>query len=217
LGIAQKSWQTGQVKFPGWRTVTSEEKPAAFPGGRTPWDQIFALVYEEIRSLASRYMRRERPWHTLQTTDLVNKAFLRLAQDRKIRQADRPQVVAAAAVAMRRILVSHQRRRLAKRHGGGMIRLNVDEGPEIKDTKASDIVNILALDRALNKLSKTFREGWRMERILVLRYFGGMTMEEAAEQIGISVRQARRDWIRAQAWLKVELAEDVESRDEEGS
>lgn len=164
-------------------------------GDHDAFDRLFEVVYAELRTLASAYMRREREDHTLQTTALVHEAYLKLLSGRDQAPKSRLHFFAAAARVMRHILVDHARRRLADRRGGHAPHVPVDSA--IASAGAPPI-DILALDQALGRLSsKDQRKG----QVVELRYFGGMTIDETAEYLGVSSNTVVRDWELARAWL----------------
>jgi RNA polymerase sigma-70 factor (ECF subfamily) len=164
-------------------------------GDESALDRLIPLVYEELRRLARYYMRRERPEHTLQTGALVNEAYLRLVDHRGMRWQNRNHFYAVAAQAMRRILVDHARsRHYAKRGGGGQM-VELDEAASAAQKKAADLV---ALDDALRDLSAF---DCRKSQIVEMRYFGGMSVEETAEVLGVSPITVMREWNTAKAWL----------------
>jgi RNA polymerase sigma-70 factor, ECF subfamily len=161
---------------------------------------LLALVYQELNRLAQRQMRRERPGHTLQPTALVNEAYIRLmGQDGKSWN-NRAHFFATAAVVMRRILVDHARQRGAAKRPEAKHRVDIED---VHPATAPPIEEMLALDEGLNQLAKL---NPRQARIVEMIYFGGLTEEEAAEVLGISVRTVKRDWQAARAWLHVLLA-----------
>jgi RNA polymerase sigma factor (TIGR02999 family) len=164
-------------------------------GDETALNRLIPLVYEELRRLAHHYMRRERPGHTLQTTDLVNEAYLRLVDHKGMRWQNRAHFYAVAAQAMRRILVDHARSRsYAKRGGGGRL-VGLDEATDLAQHKAADMI---MLDDALSELAAFDA---RKSKIVELRYFGGMSVEETAEVLGISPVTVMREWSTAKGWL----------------
>ena len=167
-------------------------------GDRNALDELTALVYEELHRLARRYLRSERPDHSLQTTALVNEAYLRLVDYTRLEVLDRAHFFAVSAQAMRRILVDHARRRNAKR-GRGQQRVSLDDVAVVADARSTDIV---ALDDALREL--TVRDP-RKARVVEMRYFGGLTVEEVASVLGVSPVTVMRDWRMAKAWLYREL------------
>ncbi len=163
-------------------------------------EQLLPLVYGELRKLAAAKMAQEKPDQTLQATALVHEAYIRLV-DRKVSQHwdSRGHFFAAAAEAMRRILVEDVRRKQRVRHGGDRRRLDLDEF-EAADEAPAD--TILAMDEALTKLGE---EEQVVAEVVNLRYFGGLTFEETAAALGISVRTAKRHWAYAKAWLYQEI------------
>ena len=164
-------------------------------GDKTALDRLIPLVYEELRRLAHHYLRRERPGYTLQTSALVNEAYLRLDDHKGMRWQNRAHFYAVAAQAMRRILVDHARSRDAAKRGGGANLIGLDEAATAAQMQAA---NLLALDEALNQLALIDK---RKSRIVELRYFGGMSVEETAEVIGVSPVTVMREWSSAKAWL----------------
>ena len=157
-------------------------------------DQLLVLVYSELRRLATAKMAREAPGQTLQPTALVHEAWMRLGGDGQ-RWENRAHFFGAAAEAMRRILIDRARRKLAARHGGGSERLDVDE-VEIAAPAKDD--ELLAVHEALDKLAA---HDARKAELVKLRYFAGLSIEEAADVLGISAPTAKRDWAYARAWL----------------
>lgn len=163
---------------------------------------LFALVYDELRRMAAGALRHERRDHTLQPTALVHEAYLRLAHEPDARWESRAHFLAVAAQAMRRILVDHARTRNAHKRGRGAIRLTFEEVEPVAASVESD-VDLVALDQALERLAALdVRQG----RIVELRFFGGLTVEETAAVIGVSARTVKREWQMARAWLKRETA-----------
>ena len=159
-------------------------------------EELLPLVYEELRRLAARKMSNERPGQTLQATALVHEAWLRLAgEESQARFQNRAHFFAAAAEAMRRILVERARRKRAFRHGGGQQRVDVQE---VEIASPGDDDQVLAVNEALDKLSQEHREE---AELVKLRYFVGMTNDEAAEALAISPRTAKYYWTHARAWL----------------
>jgi RNA polymerase sigma factor (TIGR02999 family) len=169
-------------------------------GDQEALDRLMALVYDELRRIAGRYMRGERENHTLQTSALVNEAFLRLADHRNIDWQNRAHFFGVAAHAMRHVLVDHARSRDRLKRGGGALKVALDEAVDVADEEAAELV---ALDDALRSLA-AFDE--RKARVVELRYFGGLTTEEAAEVLGVSPATVERDWSAARAWLMRELS-----------
>ena len=166
-------------------------------------DALFPLLYDELRAIAHRQLGRERPGHTLSTTALVHEAYERLVDQTRTEWADRVHFCAVAAKAMRRILVDYARRRRARKRGGGQAPLPLDESRVAVEEQAEMLI---ALDEALTRFAAF---GERPSRVVELRFFGGMTEEETAEVLGVSVRTVRRDWVKAKAWLFQELYPDA--------
>ena len=159
-------------------------------------NSLMPLVYDELRRIAAGYISRERPGQTLQATALVNEAFVRLASERPRPFANRQHFVAIAALSMRQILVQRARARKAAKRGGAPVRVTLQE--DLASAEAPDI-DVLALDEALTRLAALDPE---QARIVELRYFGGLTVEETAEVIGVSPATVKREWAMARAWLK---------------
>jgi RNA polymerase sigma factor (TIGR02999 family) len=164
-------------------------------GDQEAFNKLFPLVYDELHRIAAAYMSRERPDHTLQTTALVHEAYLRLVGQRNMRWQSRVHFFAVAAKVMRHILVDHARRHQYAKRGGGEPPLSLEEAAVFSDEQAA---NVVALDEALNDLA-AFDQ--RKSRLVELRFFGGLTIEEAAEALKISPNTAMRDWSTAKAWL----------------
>ena len=162
-------------------------------------EELFGLVYNELRQVARAYMRRERADHTLQATALVNEAYLRLVQTNRVRWQSRAHFFAVAAQAMRHILVDHSRNKHALKRGGTFDRL---ENPSDFAANIQDPETLLALDQALTRLA---RKDPRQAKVVELRYFGGLTEEEIAEVWNLSLRTVKREWSAARAWLFAEL------------
>ena len=157
------------------------------------------IVYDELRRLAGAFMRRQSPGHTLQTTALVNEAYLRLIDSDKVNWQSRTHFFAISAQLMRRILVDAARRKQSQKRGGDRLQVTLDERFDIPLESETDMV---ALDDALKRLSELSP---RQSRIVELRYFGGLTEEQVAGTLEISTRTVRRDWSVARAWLYREL------------
>ena len=168
-------------------------------GDQRALDELMPLVYAELHRLAARYMRGERPGHTLQTSALVNEAYLRLAGHEDIQWQDRAHFFAVAAQAMRRILVDHARRRGNQKRGGDVHKVALDEALIVSDERAAEVV---ALDDALARLAEVAP---RKSRLVELRFFGGLGIEEAAEVLQVSPGTVMRDWTFAKAWLRREI------------
>lgn len=173
---------------------------------------LMPQVYDELRRLAANYLRHERPGQTLQATALVHEAFLRLSKEKNQPWKNRTHFLAIAALSMRQILVQRARARDAEKRGGGAQKITLDDAV-ISDQVAVSRhsaqqeggVDVLALDAALDKLAALDE---RQAKIVELRYFGGMSVEEAAEALDISPATVKRDWVIARAWLHKELSGD---------
>jgi RNA polymerase sigma factor (TIGR02999 family) len=168
-------------------------------GDSSALDRLIPLVYEELHGLAQRYMRQERPDHTLQATSLVNEAYLRLIDVNHVEFRNRTHFLALAAQMMRRILVEFARNRHRQKRGGRAVRLSLDEVEELPESTAVDVV---ALSDALNGLA-TFDA--RMSQVVELRFFGGLSVEETAQVLTVSPATVMRDWKTAKAWLLREI------------
>jgi len=176
---------------------------ADWRAGRTDaLDRLMPLVYDELRRLADRYLRRERPGHTLQATALVHEAYLQLVDQKNVEWQNRAHFIGVAAQLMRRILVEHARRHHAEKRGGGEPNVTLDEALE---WSAGREVALVALDDALNALAALDPQ---QGRIVELRFFGGLTVDETAEALGVSPRTVDREWRMARAWLQRELEEE---------
>jgi len=169
-------------------------------GDQSAFDKLMPLIDEELRRLAHHYMARERAGHTLQTTALVNEAFLKLVNRKNLQWQNRAHFFGLAAQVMRTILVDHARSHASAKRGGGARNLELDEAMLVSQQKASEVV---ALDEALNQLALIDP---RQSRIVELRFFGGLTVEEAAEVLHVSPVTIKREWSTAKAWLYHELA-----------
>jgi len=165
-------------------------------------ERLMPLVETELRRLARGYMGRERRGHTLQATALVNEAFLRLTDAQRIRWHDRAHFLGISARLMRRVLVDHARARGYRKRGGGAQRVTLHEGLVTSPDPALDVV---ALDRALEALAKVDE---RKSRVIELRFFGGLSVEETAEVLHVSPDTVKRDWRLAKLWLLRELEGD---------
>ena len=170
-------------------------------GDAAALDQLVPIVYEELHRQAQRYLRREAPGHTLQTTALVHEAYLRLVDQRQARWQNRAQFFGVAAQLMRRILVDYARRHQAAKRGGSAIQVPFEEGAV---AAAESDVDLVALDNALTRLAVLDPQ---QARVVELRYFTGLGIEESAEALGISPATVKREWAMARAWLKRELGE----------
>lgn len=171
-------------------------------GDQAALDQLMPLVHGELRKLAKRYMNRQRPGHTLQTTDLVNEAYLRLIDSSRVQWQNRAHFFAISAQLMRRILVDFARARQNLKRGGRAQQVTFDEALDISTERGADMI---ALDDALKTLEKL---NPRQSQIVELRYFGGLSEEETAEVLKLSARTVRRDWSLARTWLYRELSRE---------
>lgn len=169
-------------------------------GDAVALDRLTAVVYPELRRLAHRYMRGERDGHSLQTTALVHEAFLRLVDSRLVRWQDRAHFFAVSAQLMRRILVDSARARGAAKRGSGVKPVVADDALAVFESRGRDLV---ALDEALDRLAIVDAE---KAKLIELRFFGGLSMAEAAEVLGVNEHAARWNWRMAKAWLSRELA-----------
>ena len=167
-------------------------------GDGSALDRLVPLVYEELHRLARRYMRQERPDHTLQATSLVNEAYLRLIDVNRVEWRDRAHFLAVAAQMMRRILVEFARNRQRQKRGGGAVHVSLDDVQELRDSKDC----VVALNDALGALA-TFDA--RMSQVVELRFFGGLTVDETADVLNVSPETVMRDWKTAKAWLLREV------------
>ena len=167
-------------------------------------EQLLPVVYDELRKLAAQKLTQEKPGQTLDATALVHEAYLRLIGDQPAAQArelwnSRGHFFAAAAEAMRRILIEQTRRKRRQKHGGGLQRVELDDAVDIADPPLQDL---LELDEALNRLEKADPLA---AKLVNLRYFAGLTMPQAAEALGITLRTAERNWTYARTWLHREI------------
>jgi len=162
-------------------------------------DALMPLVHEELRRLAHRYMRRERGNHTLQTSALVNEAYLRLIDQKDVHWQNRAHFFGIAARIMRRILVDYARKRGFAKRGGDLQPVALDEAMIVSPERAAEVV---ALDDALNRLGELDQ---RKSQIIELRFFGGLSIDETAEVLGVSSGTVMRDWTFAKAWLRREI------------
>jgi RNA polymerase sigma factor (TIGR02999 family) len=171
-------------------------------GDQEALEQLIPVVYDELHRQAARYLRREHPGHTLQTTALIHEAYLRLINQQNIEWQNRAHFYAIAARLMRQILVDHARRRQATKRGGSDIKVPLEEAMVISPGENVDLV---ALDEALTRLAAIDPQ---QSRIVELRYFSGLSVEETAEVLGVSSRTVKRDWKVAKAWLRQQIARD---------
>jgi RNA polymerase sigma-70 factor (ECF subfamily) len=168
-------------------------------GDKAALDKLVPLVYDELRRLARYYMRRERAGHTLQTTALVNEAYLRLIDQRNVRWQSRAHFFAIAAQLMRRILIDQARKRLNSKRGGDVRKVSLDQALVVSEARTTDLI---ALDDALTTLEVMDE---RKSKVVELRFFGGLNIEETAEVMAISPATVQREWNLAKAWLYREI------------
>ena len=168
-------------------------------GDAAALDDVIDAVYQELRRMADRYLRKERLDHTLQTTALVHEAYMRLIDQTQVSWQNRAQFFGVAAQMMRRILVDHARTRRRDKRGGAAETLSLDDFVNLSQGRASDLV---ALDDALNSLARIDQ---RKSRVVELRFFGGLNVEEAAQVLDVSPQTILRDWKLAKAWLYQEI------------
>ncbi len=168
-------------------------------GDKTSLERLLPLVELELRRIAHNYMRRENGCHTLQTTALVNEAYLKLVEQTRINWKNRAQFFGISAQIMRRILLNHARDCVAEKRGGGAIHINLDDVSVLSPEKSDELI---VLDEALERLEKFDN---LKSRIVEMRYFGGLTIEETAEVLGIAEPTVSLHWRLARAWLKKEI------------
>ena len=173
-------------------------------GRREALDDLMPMVYADLRRVAAGYMRREGAGHALQPTALVHEAYVRLIDQKQVKWRNRAHFFGVAAGLMRRILVDHARRRRAEKRGGDWERVTLTGDEVATDTHKE--IDVLALDEALERLAEFDPQ---QERIVELRYFGGLTIEETAEIVGISAATVVREWTIAKAWLRADLSRSV--------
>jgi RNA polymerase sigma factor (TIGR02999 family) len=164
-------------------------------------DELTPLVYSELRRLAHRYLRRERADHSLRSTELVHEAYLRLVDQKQASWQNRAHFFAVSGQIMRRILVDYARARHAEKRGGGAATLVLNEAIDLPDRRSFDLI---ALDDALNSLAKLDPQ---QSRVVELRFFAGLSIEETAEALRVSRATVNRDWVTARAWLVRELSQ----------
>src|SRR5438128_3316011 len=172
-------------------------------GNQAALDRLMPLVDRELHRLAHHYMRNEKPGHTLQTTALVNEAYLRLIDQRHVHWKNRAHFFALSAQLMRRILVDHARKRQYEKRGGGAQKISFDETMVVSQERGADLI---ALDEALNKLAAIDE---RKSKVVELRFFGGLSVEETAEALHISAVTVMREWSMAKAWLYNSLSNET--------
>jgi RNA polymerase sigma factor (TIGR02999 family) len=178
-------------------------------GDRQALESLLPLVYEELRRLARSHLRRHRPNHTLQTTAVVHEAYLRMAENKSLRIENRAHFLGIAAQLMRWILVDYERKRRAAKRGSGVAPLTLDEDIETPSASGRS-VDLLALNEALDRLGKL--DG-QQSQIIELRYFGGLSIEDTSEFLGISPATVKRGWASARAWLLREMSTGTSTHD----
>jgi len=171
-------------------------------GDKAALDKLMPLVYEELRRLAHHHMGREHPGHSLQTTAIVNEAYLQLIDQRNVQWQNRAHFFGIAAHLMRRFLAGYARSRHCAKRGGGARQVSLDEAMIVSEERAADMV---ALDDALNSLAQIDE---RKSQIVEMRFFGGLSIEETAEVLGVSPGTVMRDWTLAKAWLRREIGKE---------
>lgn len=169
-------------------------------------DRLMPLVYDHLHRLARSYMSREAPDHSLQATALIHEAYLKLVDQKRAQWHNRAHFYAVSAQLMRRILVDIARTRKARRHGGALRRLSLDDAPEIASNDSDELI---VLDEALGKLAALDEQ---KGRVVELRFFGGLSVDETAEVLKLSPATVMREWKRAQAWLYCEMAKPTPSQ-----
>lgn len=172
-------------------------------GDKSAFDKLFPLVHEELRRIAQRQMNHERPGHTLQATALVNEAYLKLAGNEGFEWRDRAHFYAVCAQVMRHVLIDHARAHARDKRGGGAVQVSLNDAIALSEQRAEELV---ALDEALRSLEHLDPQ---KGRIVEMRYFGGLSIEETAEVLDISPRTVRREWRRSKAWLYRMISEGV--------
>lgn len=171
-------------------------------GDRKALEAVVPYIYEELRRLARNQLRKQRSEHTLQTTALINEAYLRLAEEKQFHVNDRDHFLGIAAQLMRWILVDYERRRRAQKRGAGATCISLDHNLVAQDNLAQSDVDVVALDEALTRLAELDTQ---QSQIIELRYFGGLSIEETSKFLGISPATVKRSWSSARAWLLREL------------
>ena len=169
-------------------------------GNKAAVDELLPLVYPELHRIAANYFRRERPDHTLQPTALVNEAYLKLVDQRLAGLDDKPQFLGVAAILMRRILLKHARTRHAAKRGNAGQAVPLEDAMMVCEQRAEELI---AIDEALLRLAELDPE---QARLVELRFFGGLSFEEAAEVLGLSLATVKRRWASARAWLSTQVS-----------
>lgn len=175
--------------------------PAETPPGveSDAWERMLPLVYDELRRISRRHLRRQRDGHTLDTTSLVHEAYLKLADHTGLPYGSETHFYRVASRAMRQVLVDHARKHRSEKRGGGQVRIPLDE-TEIAVVERAE--SLIELDEALTRLGELNE---RMARVVEFRFFGGFTEDETAAGLGITARTVRRDWTKARLWLYGEI------------
>jgi RNA polymerase sigma factor (TIGR02999 family) len=171
-------------------------------GNQAALDRLMPVVYTELRQLAHQYMRRERPGHTMQTTALIHEAYLRLVDQNQVRWQHQAHFFGIAARLMRQILIEHARSHTRAKRGGGVGTISLDEAAIVSQARATEL---LALDDALERLATIDP---RKSQVVELRFFGGLSVEEAAQVLNIAPNTVLRDWRMAKAWLRREISHE---------
>lgn len=184
---------------------TTELLRAVVQGERPAVDQLMTQLYDEFRDLARRYLSRESPTHTLQATDLVNEVYTKLVDQTRVNWKGRTHFFAVGAQAMRRLLVDHARRKGRAKRGGGLQRVSLDA---VLTISADSELDVLAVHEAIEALAKLDP---RHARIVELRFFGGLSVKEVAEVLGVSPRTVEADWTMIRAWLRRRLSDEDET------
>ena len=202
--------EQAMIEFAWMKTLTANDLTGLLvewaQGDKAALDRLTPLVYDEIRRIAHRYIQREREGHTLQTTALINEAYLRLAGSQNVDWQNRSHFFAVTAQVMRHILIDHARRRRYVKHGGEAQRVAFDVAlNETASMSKARATELLALNEALEELAQLDP---RKSRVVELRYFGGLSLEETAEVLEVSVMTVRRDWRAAKAWLYQRVMSD---------
>ena len=201
---ADSPWAVGAVMPDGQVTQWLARWRA---GDREALERLVPLVYDELRQVARRQLRRESPGHTLSATALVHEVYLRLLQQRQLAATDRDSFLAIAAQTMRRILVDHARARSRLKRGGDDRPVSLEPGDDVPLLSDPEVEEVLAIDVALERLAQVDE---RALRVVECRIFAGLTLEETADALGISARSVQRTWTTARAWLRKEIGPDME-------
>jgi RNA polymerase sigma-70 factor (ECF subfamily) len=214
-GRIDRAWLLTRAQGPAYtqRSMADPPSPAQITrileewqsGSQEALDRLIPLVYNELHALASRQLAREWRHHRLQTTVVVNEAYMKLFGQREVDWQNRGHFFAIAAQLMRRILVDHARREQREKRGGDVVHVGLDDPAAAAAAAPVDAVDTLALDRALQKLEQIDPD---QARIVELRFFGGLTVEETAAVVGVSPTTVKREWALAKAWLYLELGGD---------